>query len=156
MNFRELLPYFCRSESYQQEQVDVSLQGADGPFLPSARGLYFALRNDLAAWQQINPSLKCIQDIISGHPLGIGEVSTSLVANGDKQFSHNAYNLDGVNVLTDSLVHRISSKAESSHELTATGTELVNKQRILATKEAIICSGAYNSPKLLLLSGIGP
>jgi len=38
----------------------------------------------------------------------------------------------------------------------ATGVELTNGQIITATKEVIIAASAINSPKLLMLSGIGP
>ena len=42
---------------------------------------------------------------------------------------------------------------------TATGVEFIwkgEKVQILATKEVIVSAGAINTPKLLMLSGVGP
>ncbi|WP_323036173.1 choline dehydrogenase [Pararhodobacter sp.] len=38
----------------------------------------------------------------------------------------------------------------------ATGVELANGQRVVATREVILAASSINTPKLLLLSGIGP
>jgi choline dehydrogenase-like flavoprotein len=161
-SFQEMLPYMCRSETYQEPEPDLRLHGTDGPMslsLPStARQLHYPLRNDvLSAWQSMDPSLKWISDVNCGFPLGIGEAPTTFFKNGERQFPHQAYNLDGVEVRTGSLVHKVLLQNQSSTgKLAATGVQVINGQQILATREVIISSGAYNSPKLLLLSGIGP
>jgi choline dehydrogenase-like flavoprotein len=157
-----MLPYLCRSETYQEQEPDLRLHGTDGPMLLSlpstARQLHYPLRNNvLAAWQSMNPCLKWISDVDCGFPLGIGEAPTTFLKNGERQFPHQAYNLDGVEVRTGSLVHKaLLQNQHSTGKLVATGVQLINGQQISATREVIISSGAYNSPKLLLLSGIGP
>lgn len=70
---------------------------------------------------------------------------------GVRQPSHHAYPLDGVTVLTDATVHRILFT-----EKEATGVILVDGREIAARKEIVLCAGAYRTPQLLMLSGIGP
>lgn len=38
----------------------------------------------------------------------------------------------------------------------AKGVELTTGEKILARREVIVCCGAYRTPQLLMLSGIGP
>ena len=38
----------------------------------------------------------------------------------------------------------------------ATGVELASGEKLFASCEVLLCAGAYNSPQLLMLSGIGP
>lgn len=74
----------------------------------------------------------------------------------ERQNPHLAFNLSGVDVLTDQLVHRVLlQKQEKLKEPRAVGVELVSRETIAARTSVIICSGVYNSPKLLMLSGIG-
>ena len=59
-----------------------------------------------------------------------------------------------VEVLTDTLVSRIlidGGRAAGVEVLRDTGPESVRAKR-----EVVICAGAYQSPQLLLLSGVGP
>ncbi|KAJ4418699.1 hypothetical protein N0V82_005370 [Gnomoniopsis sp. IMI 355080] len=70
---------------------------------------------------------------------------------GMRQPSQTVYSLDGVKVLTDATVNRIIFSGS-----TACGVEWNDDRKILARKEVIICAGAYRTPQLLMLSGIGP
>jgi choline dehydrogenase len=59
-----------------------------------------------------------------------------------------------VEVFTDALATRIVFDGER-----ATGVEVLRNntlETVLAEREVIVCAGAYHSPHLLLLSGIGP
>src|SRR4051812_34929834 len=59
-----------------------------------------------------------------------------------------------VEVLTDALATRIVFEGER-----AVGVEVLRDntlQTVRAEREVIVCAGAYHSPQLLLLSGIGP
>lgn len=70
---------------------------------------------------------------------------------GQRQPSYAAYPLDGVQVLANTLVQRVTFSGT-----TATGVELADGRKLTARKELILCGGAYRTPQLLILSGIGP
>ncbi len=70
---------------------------------------------------------------------------------GMRQPSNMAYPLHDVKVLTNTAVQRVSFS-----DITATGVELTDGRKITAQKEVIICAGAYRTPQVLMLSGIGP
>ena len=62
-------------------------------------------------------------------------------------------------VKTQSLVHRILFDTQAAAEPRANGIEVTidgRKQTISANKEVILCAGALETPKLLMLSGVGP
>lgn len=63
---------------------------------------------------------------------------------GMRQPSHLVYSLDGVKVLTNAAVQRITLSGK-----TARVVELNDGRKITARKEVIICAGAYHSPQLL-------
>lgn len=69
---------------------------------------------------------------------------------GLRQPSYAAYPLEGVTVLTEVAVRRVTFT-----EKKATGVELEDNRVAKATKEVILCAGAYRTPQILLLSGIG-
>lgn len=90
----------------------------------------------------------------NGDPLGI----TELVENwheGKRQFAHKIFNLDGVDILTEALAARILLSETGTENQRASGVQLLDGQTFHARKEVIASCGAYNTPKLLLLSGIG-
>lgn len=41
-------------------------------------------------------------------------------------------------------------------DILAKGVELMTGEKILAHREVIVCCGAYRTPQLLMVSGIGP
>lgn len=63
---------------------------------------------------------------------------------GLRQPSQMVYSLDGVNVLTNATVHRITFSGN-----TANGVEWNDGRKITARKEVIICAGTYRTPQLL-------
>jgi choline dehydrogenase len=69
-------------------------------------------------------------------------------------YLHPAVERGNVDVLTDSLATRILFDGER-----AGGVEVLRNnvlERVGAEREVIVCAGAYHSPHLLLLSGVGP
>ena len=53
--------------------------------------------------------------------------------------------------MCNTLVHKVTFT-----DLKVTGVELADGRKITARKEVILCAGAYRTPQLLMLSGIGP
>jgi len=89
----------------------------------------------------------------AGSPLEIAE----LVENRQdrlRQLSSTVYSLKGVQIMTNTLVKRIILSRERSTTY-ATGIELTDSSVISAEKEIIVSAGAYRTPQLLQLSGIG-
>jgi len=63
--------------------------------------------------------------------------------------------LNGVRVMTETLVNRVIIEKRDRSQV-AIGVELANGEILSAKKEVIISAGAYRTPQVLLLSGIGP
>ncbi|KAF2871946.1 putative glucose dehydrogenase [Massariosphaeria phaeospora] len=153
-SYKGLLPYFNRSEKHFDSNADQTQHGFDGPIHTasvSASGRKFPLRDTIfKLWSHLG--LQHVPDANNGHPQGI----TDLVENwrdGKRQIASSTYPLDGVKVLTDTLVHRIILSKDNVAE----GVELANGERhsIKPGGQVILSAGAYRTPQLLMLSGIG-
>ncbi|OAP60197.1 hypothetical protein AYL99_05199 [Fonsecaea erecta] len=160
--FDKLLPFFRKSETFLKDNPDPVLHGTQGPMdvqlmKDIRRGKCYPLAEPLKqAWLEVDPSLPWNEDINNGYPLGMGDCASTLIG-GERQFPHQKFPLDGVKIFTKSIVARVLLRRDPSSPLpVAVGVELVDGQKIHANKEVIICAGAFNSPKILLLSGIGP
>lgn len=97
----------------------------------------------LSTGLQFNP------DMNSGEPNGVAK----LVENwhqASRQHAAICYDLHGVHVKTDTVVQRIIFEGKK-----AIGVELLDGERLTASKEVIISCGALRTPQLLMLSGIG-
>lgn len=96
--------------------------------------------------------VKQIPDANSGNPQGIAELTESW-RDGKRQLASLVYPLDGVTVLTEMLVRRIIINDEK----VAIGVELASGERYMVkgNGQVILSTGAYRSPQILLLSGVG-
>lgn len=117
----------------------------------------FPLRNAvLKAWKEVG--VQYSPDGNGGNPLGVAELHENR-ANGLRQIASSCYSLRGVTVLTNSLVTKIllsGSNETPSLPIQAVGVQLANGTEYKATKEVILSAGAYRTPQILMLSGIGP
>jgi choline dehydrogenase len=150
------LPYFKKMEDIVNSGVDLTQHGLNGPIVATSittSGRRYPLREPiLSAWNQsgidFNP------DGNGGNPLGVVELNENR-KDGLRQLSSSAYPLGGVTVLTNTLVKKVLiSKVGSS--LQAAGVQLEDGTKYTATKEVIVTAGAYRTPQLLMLSGLGP
>jgi choline dehydrogenase-like flavoprotein len=162
-NFDNLLPFFRKSETFRSSTVavDPQLHGTDGPLeiqmmRDVRKGKSYPLCDSMrAAWEELDPSLSWNADTNNGCPLGMGDWASTFVR-PERQNPHLVFPLPSVDILTDVQVHRvILQKEQGKQEPRAVGVELVGGKTIAARTSVIICAGVYNSPKLLLLSGIG-
>ena len=90
----------------------------------------------------------------SGDPTGFGLPPTNFYK-GLRTTGATAYlssSLTNLTVLADNPVSRVLFDDSK----TAIGVETLSGMEYRATKEVILSAGAFDSPKLLLLSGIGP
>jgi choline dehydrogenase-like flavoprotein len=100
-----------------------------------------------SAWQELGVK---DADTSNGSIKGLTEFKEN-AKNGLRQPSYAAYPLDSVTVLTDTVVHRIVFDDAKR----ATSVLLGSGQTISAVQEIVLCCGAYRTPQLLQLSGVG-
>ncbi|KAJ6095319.1 hypothetical protein N7486_006065 [Penicillium sp. IBT 16267x] len=157
-SYNQLHPYFPKTETRSAEE-DVSRLSAKPYVLYTATPTQshslrrYPLREPVReAWMEIG--VKSVDDVNGGFPVGLSE-RVECWNQGRRHHAHRVFGLDGVQVLTKSQVARIVVTGEDEEKVVS-GVELVGGARFLAKKEVILSAGVYNSPKILLLSGIGP
>lgn len=153
-SYNGLLPYFRRSEKHFDPKGDPAQHGFDGPVVTASvtsSGRKFPLREPvLKLWQ--NLGLEHVQDANNGHPQGIADLVENW-KDGKRQIVSETYSLTGVNVLTNKTVHRVLI----NNDKVAVGVELANGEKLTVKEggQVVVSSGAYGTPKILQLSGIG-
>jgi choline dehydrogenase-like flavoprotein len=155
-SYEGLLPYFRKSERHFDPGVDVKQHGLDGPVSlasVSSTGRNYPLR-DLFKSALESAGIHEIADANAGSPFGIGE-ATEARLNDLRLIASEAYSLKGVRVMTETLVHRLLIEDQHGRKV-ATGVMLADGTMYHAEREVILCAGAYRTPQVLLLSGIGP
>jgi choline dehydrogenase-like flavoprotein len=154
-SYREVLPYFIRSES-NDSYVGSPYHGADGPIRVS----HIPKPNPMiAAYLEAMRSLgfrRC-DDFNGPNPEGYGP-RQGTIRNGRRDSTAVAYlrparSRDNLAVHTDALAKRVligNGRAVGVDFLR--GNETV---RVYVRREVVICAGAVQSPQVLMLSGIG-
>jgi choline dehydrogenase len=155
-SFADVLPYFRRSECHWRG--DGPHHGGSGPLavreVDTRRLLFEPLRD---AAQALGHAF--IPDYDTGDTTGIARVNVAIDARGRRASSARAYlapalGRPNLQVRSGALVQRVV--VDSGR---AVAVELIHRgqrQVLRARREIILCGGAYGSPQLLLLSGIGP
>ena len=169
----ELFPYFLKSETYNtpplktSEQIDTtfivpSFHGDAGPLQNSFPPFY---DNFYKAWE---PTYTKLGLGPAGDPKGgiaIGAYGTLLTIepkNASRSFAGTAYYKPNaarknLQVLTGALVTKVIL-SPANEPLIATGVTFTvdgENYTVSASREIILCAGAFQSPQLLELSGIG-
>lgn len=148
-SYAGLLPYFKKSEHWHDDQADATQHGFSGPIHTSSGGRDYALREPVKE-ALLSTGLRLNPDMNGGDPNGVAP----LVENwhqASRQHAAICYDLEGVHVRTDTIVQRIVFEGNR-----AIGVELLDGERLIASKEVIVSCGALRTPQLLMLSGIGP
>jgi choline dehydrogenase-like flavoprotein len=144
--------YYKRIETHFDKTADKNRYGFDGP-IHTVGGRKYPIRNLL---QESAENLGHKYNPIVGDPTGLGDITQCWRATSEstatRQHSAKVYDLSGVEVFCDTSVARILLDDSKR----AIGVELASGKRIMASKEIIISCGAQISPKILMLSGIGP
>ncbi len=154
-SYADALPYFKRSESW--EHGENPWRGGSGPLGTQGNHdtdpLFDAWREAgrLAGWP--------VTDDANGADLvGFGD-SQWTIRNGRRASASAAYlkpilQRRNLTLRTDARAARVTLRGTR-----ATGVEFVHQGAAVhaeAKREVILCSGVFNSPQLLMLSGIGP
>ncbi|AGL16705.1 GMC family oxidoreductase [Actinoplanes sp. N902-109] len=154
-SYDEMLPYFKRSED--NERGESPFHGTGGPlavsdnrarnpmstaFVEAATQAGFGLNDDFnGASQDGFGFFQLTQRDGRRH-------STAAA------FLHPVADRPNLTVLTHVRVHRVL--IENGRAVGVTGTRLDETLTLSAEREVIVAAGAYNSPQLLMLSGVGP
>lgn len=154
--WRDVLPYFRRSEGSWRGASEY--HGGEGPLTVNPVDVAGPVYN--AAMQAArNRGYKVVDDQ-HGPEAGEGFAPPEVtVENGKRasaatQYLHPAMTRPNLSVMTGGMVTRVvieKGRAVGVEVADSTGTRV-----LWAEREVILSAGAYNSPKLLLLSGIGP
>ena len=148
-----LLPYFKRSETYHDRECDPYQHGFEGPMHTStakSSGRLYPLRETaFKLWTELG--FKGNKDANSGSPQGIAELVDNR-RDGLRQLTSDAYPLDGVDVMTETIVSRVLIENGQ-----AVGVELEDGRTIMLAEngKVLVAAGAYRTPQVLILSGIG-
>lgn len=153
-----LLPFMQKSEQYWNETINPHQHGYQGPaFVQSVTSTNrpYPLREyALQSWSELGVSAVPFLDANAGSPLGVGELDENK-HNGRREIAAAIYPLDGIAVLTDTLVEKVLLETlENSTTPTAMGIQLANGTQIFA-RETILSAGGVRTPQILMLSGVG-
>jgi choline dehydrogenase-like flavoprotein len=154
-SYADVLPYFKRCESF--EGGENNWRGGSGPLK-----VEFARTRDplFTAWVEAGKALglPATEDYNGAEAEGFGR-SQYTIGNGKRSssavaFLHPAMKRKNLAVETAAQATRVVLSGT-----TATGVDFVKdglKLHVEARREVILCGGTFNSPQLLMLSGIGP
>lgn len=161
-----LLPYFRSTESFWNNSTNSDQHGYNGPLnveVPTTTGRVYPLRDAVFnSYEAVGIEALPGLDANAGDNLGFGEIAENR-RDGKRQIASKYYPLNGITVLTQSLVEKIlldvaknnESSSSGGNKVVATGVRLVNGTEFRG-KEIIASAGSYRTPQLLMLSGIGP
>ncbi|KAL6446540.1 hypothetical protein ACFW04_001231 [Cataglyphis niger] len=157
-SYKDVLPYFIKSERCKLIDKDARYHGYDG-YLDVTNPPYATPLKEcfLKAGQELGYDLV---DYNSDRLIGFSTVQTTL-RNGHRVSAGKAFlrpilNRRNFYLSKFSTVTKIIINPKTK---TAVGVEFMKNHKtyfVSATKEIILCAGALNSPQLLMLSGIGP
>jgi len=154
-SYAELLPYFRRSED--NERGESRFHGAGGPLAVSdGRSRNPMTEAFLVAAQEAGHQSN--DDFNGAEQDGFGRYQVTC-RDGRRcstavAFLRPALDRPNLTVVTSGLVDRVVFTGSR-----ATGVEVVegvDRRTLQAEREVIVCAGAYNSPQLLMRSGVGP
>jgi choline dehydrogenase len=154
-SWADLLPYFLKAED--NERGASAWHGAGGPLPVSEQRSGNAISR---AWVEaaVQAGIPRNEDFNGAAQDGAGMYQVTqrggLRASAAAAYLHPAASRPNLHVLTHMLVHRVLF--EGTRAVGVEASQLGHVQELRAQREVILCAGAYNSPQLLMLSGVGP
>ena len=155
-SYADVLPYFRKSES--SWRGDGPFHGADGPVAIRPIDSPHLLHDEMMRTAQA-AGFATTEDLAGDHPEGFARGEQTVDARGRRVSGATAYlkpamarpNLD---VRSGVLVRRLVFEGRRCVGVEVDGAE--GPQVVRAAREVVLSGGSYNSPHLLMLSGIGP
>ncbi|MGF7217872.1 choline dehydrogenase [Spirosoma lacussanchae] len=158
--YENVLPYFIRSEFNEQiDQLDERYHGAHGPLnVTFATGFQTPLaRAFVDACGQVG--IRANPDCNGAEQEGAGLLQFT-IKNGKRHSAATAFLKPVMSRPNLTVITRAHTKQVLITNDRATGVEFITgknrTQTAMARQEVILSAGAYQSPQLLMLSGIGP
>lgn len=156
-SYQAVLPFFKKAEN--NESLADEFHSQNGP-LPVSENRY---RHPLTlacirAGQQMG--MKYVNDINGWDQEGVGFYQTT-TKNGERASTSQSYlkayeNDPNLTLITDALVHKIEIANKTAVAVQYSQGDQTAVHLANAAKEIIVSAGTIGSPKVLLLSGIGP
>jgi choline dehydrogenase len=154
-SFGDLLPYFLKAEG--NERGASEWHGADGP-LPVSEGRAQNVMAQAFVEAGVQAGLARNDDFNGAEQDGVGMYQVTqrdgMRASAAVAYLHPAMERPNLTVMPYMLAERILF--EGTRAVGVQASQLGQQQELRAEREVILCGGAYNSPQLLMLSGIGP
>ncbi|MGC1268966.1 MAG: GMC family oxidoreductase N-terminal domain-containing protein [Croceibacterium sp.] len=155
-SYADVLPYFRKSES--SWRGDTTYHGADGPIAVRPIDSPHLLHEEMMATAKA-AGFDTTDDLAGAHPEGFARGEQTIDARGRRASGATAYlrpamGRRNLEVRSGVLVRRVVFEGKR-----AVGVEIdsADGPRVIrARREVILSGGTYNSPHLLMLSGIGP
>jgi 4-pyridoxate dehydrogenase len=153
-SYENLLPYFKRLESWREGKAPH--RGTDGPI-----GITYTCRSDPLGWAVLDAAAAAgypiVDDLNAPEPNGFGLAQSAIDrgrrASASRAYLHPIRGRPNLTLRTRALATNIEFEGK-----TATAVRYLwraSQRRVRARREIIVSSGAFNSPQLLMLSGIG-
>jgi choline dehydrogenase len=153
--YADLLPYFVKSED--NERGASEFHGAGGP-LPVSEGRSGNRISSAFVEAGVQAGLERNDDFNGARQDGVGMYQVTqregMRASAAVAYLHPAMQRPNLTVMPYMHVERVLF--EGTRAIGVQAGQLGQVQDFTAQREVILCGGAYNSPQLLMLSGIGP
>jgi choline dehydrogenase len=154
--YADVLPYFKRMETSWRGEG--KYHGGSGPLHVRAIDTRLLLHDPLMETAK-NAGLPVSEDLSGEHPEGFAKGEVTIDNRGRRDSAYRAYlhpalKRPNLTIETGALTTRILMEAGR-----AVGVEVSHEgqlRQIRAEREVVLSGGAFNSPQLLMLSGIGP
>lgn len=156
-SYDDVLPAFKRLEDWEDGESE--LRGSGGPIrVRRQRDLTGAARSFMSAATS-RLGVPELEDYNGESQEGIGifqlSADSGVRYSSSRGYLHEGRPLDNLTVVTGTTVSKIVLKGPR-----ATGVEVIGaggaRQVISASREVVVSGGAFGSPQILMLSGIGP
>jgi choline dehydrogenase len=154
-SYRDMLPYFIKSEC--NERGDLRYHGRSGPLsVQDGRSMHPLVDHLIEA--AVESGFHRNDDFNGASQLGVGHYQVTqrsgVRCSAASAYLHPARGRTNLHVFTDTLVLRLLLEGNR-----ATGVSVDHDgdvETLFAEREIILAAGAYGSPQILMLSGIGP
>ena len=151
--YADVLPYFKRAENWHGDAGDPAFRGHDGP-LHITRGPRKNPLFDAFIQAGANAGYGATDDYNGQRQEGFGAFEMT-VWQGERWSAAKAYLRPALKTGNCTMARGLVEKVQIT-DGRATGVRLVGGQIITARAEVVLSAGSINSPKILMLSGIGP
>lgn len=155
-SWEDCLPAFKACETWELGETD--LRGGEGPLQITRPDPDHPLT--LAMMQGgASMGLPVVEDPNGPEPLGVGLANFNIGADGTRNTSAKAYlgpilTSDRLTILTQTLAHQVLFDGDRASGVLVTDAN--GAKDLHASKGVVLAAGALETPRLLMLSGIGP